>query len=89
MKVRALLNPTIPTDPDAKLLRVPLAHALNAAGYFWSPATLATLASRGGGPPYVLIGNRAVYTWGPALAWARSRVRQPSPRARRKVGEAA
>lgn len=42
-----------------------------------SPATLATKATRGGGPPYVKVGARAMIRWGDGLAWAKSRVSKP------------
>ena len=65
---------TIPTSPDAKLRRKPAAEALTEAGYPTSPNTLATIATRGGGPPFYVFGKVAVYTWGDLLAWAQSRV---------------
>jgi hypothetical protein len=68
-----------PTDlaPDALLRRDALAAALTDAGYKTAPSTLATMASRGGGPPYRRYGRVPLYTWGEGLAWARSRL---SPR---------
>jgi hypothetical protein len=65
---------TIPNDPDALLLRIPTAEALTKAGYPIKAKTLATLATRGGGPPYRLFGRRALYRWGGAIAWAQSRL---------------
>lgn len=47
---------------------------LSAVGLQTSPATLATLASRGGGPPYRRYGRRVVYVWSDLLAWANARV---------------
>jgi hypothetical protein len=76
----------IPTDPNVLLLRVPTADALTAAGYPVKPKTLATKATRGGGPPYRLFGQRALYRWGDALAWAQSRL--TPPRANTSEGEA-
>jgi hypothetical protein len=67
----------IPDDPNALLLRVPTAAALTAAGYPLKPKTLATKATRGGGPPYRLFGQRALYRWGDALAWAQDRLSAP------------
>ena len=64
----------IPDDPKTLLTRVACAAALSAAGFPTSPDTLATKASRGGGPPYQKYGNRPLYSWGSALAWARSRL---------------
>ena len=67
----------IPTDPDALLLRAPTAAALSAAGFPITPKTLATKASRGGGPPYRLFGRRALYRWRDALAWAQGQLSAP------------
>jgi hypothetical protein len=64
----------IPEDPDARLTREALASALTAAGFPVKPATLATKATRGGGPPYQLFGVRPLYRWGDAVAWAESRL---------------
>lgn len=61
---------TIPDNPNTLLGRKPTAAALTAAGYPVSPETLATKATRGGGPPYRLFGGRALYRWADALAWA-------------------
>jgi hypothetical protein len=65
---------TIPADPDALLRRARTADALTEAGYPTSPATLATLATRGGGPPYQLYGRIPVYRWANSLAWAERRL---------------
>lgn len=64
-------------DPDARLLRRPLADALTAAGYPISGATLQTMACRGGGPAYMLFNRRAMYRFGDALAWAEARTSSP------------
>jgi hypothetical protein len=66
-----------PENPDALLTRVQTAKALTEAGFPTAPATLATKASRGGGPPYQLFGQRVLYQWSTALAWARSRLSEP------------
>src|SRR5262245_47989260 len=63
-------------DSD-EMRRHALAHALSAAGYPTAPATLATMATRGGGPPYRLYGRIPLYRWGDALAWAESRLSAP------------
>ena len=63
--------------PDAKLTREETAEALTAAGYRTSPATLATKASRGGGPKYVLYNGRALYRFGDALEWAQASTSAP------------
>jgi hypothetical protein len=67
----------IPNTPDALLRRREAAAALTAAGFPVRPATLATLASRGGGPPYRRFGAVALYRWGEALEWAQSRLSAP------------
>lgn len=74
----------IPNSPDAKLTREQTAAALTAVGYPVKAKTLATKATRGGGPPYRLWGPRAIYEWGEALAWAQGRLSEP----RRSTSEA-
>jgi hypothetical protein len=59
--------------PETRLTRGACAEALTHKGYPITPATLATLASRGGGPEYDVFGRTAIYTWGKALGWAQSR----------------
>jgi hypothetical protein len=68
---------TIPDDLNALLLRVPAAEALTQAGFPIKAKTLATMATRGGGPPYRLFGPRALYRWGDALEWAQTRMTAP------------
>jgi hypothetical protein len=68
---------TIPTNPDTRLRRKEAADALRAAGFPVSDKTLATKASRGGGPPYRLFGRVPLYRWGDALAWAEGRLSGP------------
>jgi hypothetical protein len=63
------------TPPDTLLSRKDTAAALTAAGYKTAPSTLATLASRGGGPPMRKYGKYPVYPLGAALAWALGRTR--------------
>lgn len=58
--------------PDAQMTREPLAAALTAEGFPIKAKTLATKATRGGGPPYRLFNGRALYRWGDALAWAKA-----------------
>jgi hypothetical protein len=74
----------IPESPDALLTREQLAAALTEAGYPIKPKTLATKASRGGGPPYRSFGTRAIYRWGDSIAWAHERLTEP----RRNTSEA-
>lgn len=59
------------------LRRKVTARALTEAGYPVAASTLATMASRGGGPPYRLWGRVPMYCWGDALRWARSRTSSP------------
>jgi hypothetical protein len=66
-----------PTDPNALLRRTALAAALTESGYPIAPATLATMATRGGGPPFRLFGRIPIYCWGAALAWAQGRCTEP------------
>jgi hypothetical protein len=71
-------------DPEKRLPRKQGAAALTEFGYPTAPATLNTMASRGGGPPYEKYGNRVIYRWGDLLEWARSRTKPP----RRSTSEA-
>jgi hypothetical protein len=62
---------------DALLTRDQVAAALIEAGFPVKPKTLATKATRGGGPPYILFGRKPLYRWRDALAWAQSRCTEP------------
>ena len=64
-------------DPDTLLTREATATALTEAGFPVAPRTLATKATRGGGPPFRKFGTRALYKWADALAWAQSRLTAP------------
>jgi hypothetical protein len=64
-------------SPDTLLRRKEAAEALTAAGYPTAASTLATKATRGGGPPYLLFGRVPLYKWGNALAWAEGRLSAP------------
>ena len=64
-------------DPDVLLNRRDLAAALMNEGFKVAPATLATLAVRGGGPAYQKFGRVPLYRWSTALSWARGRLTQP------------
>lgn len=64
-------------DPNELLRRQALAQALTEAGFPTAPATLATKATRGGGPPFRLYGRIPLYRWGDALEWAESRLSKP------------
>jgi hypothetical protein len=67
----------IPDDPEALLTRAMTAEALSAAGYPVKRATLATKASRGGGPRFRRFGAKPLYRWGDALEWAQSLLGPP------------
>jgi len=60
--------------PESLLTRKAAAEALTAAGFPVKVATLATKATRGGGPPYQLFGKKPLYRWSDTLAWAHSRL---------------
>jgi hypothetical protein len=66
-----------PPNRDALLTREQLAAALTAAGFPIRPKTIATMASRGGGPPFRKWSNRALYRWDEALIWAEARLSRP------------
>ena len=66
-----------PRDPDSLLSRPAVAEALTKSGYPIKAKTLATMATRGGGPPYRLFGARTLYRWGDALSWAENRLSAP------------
>ena len=63
--------------PDSRLTREQTAATLTSAGFPIRPKTLATKATRGGGPPYNLFSGRALYVWGEALAWAQGATSAP------------
>ena len=67
----------IPIHPDCFLTRRQTAEALTEAGYPTAEATLATKATRGGGPEYRLYGRKPMYRWGSTLAWAEGRTSKP------------
>ena len=67
----------IPDDPLALLTREAVAAALTEAGFPVKSRTLATKATRGGGPQYRKFGTRPLYRWGDALSWAESRLSRP------------
>jgi hypothetical protein len=64
-------------SPDAKLGRKETAEALSQFGYPIAEATLASMASRGGGPLFSKFGSRVVYRWSDALSWAETRLSRP------------
>jgi len=64
----------VPESSDGLLTRRQTAEALTEAGFPVSDKTLATMATRGGGPLYRKFGPRVLYRWGDALDWAHSRL---------------
>jgi hypothetical protein len=60
-----------------KLTRRQTADALTEAGYVTSEATLATMATRGGGPPFRKFGPRVIYEWESTLEWAEAKLSEP------------
>lgn len=68
---------TLPDDPDIRLTRKAAAEALTAAGFPISYDTLATKATRGGGPPFQRFGRVPLYRWGDLLDWAHARLSAP------------
>lgn len=67
----------IPEIAEALLTRDRIAAALTEAGYPIKAKTLATKATRGGGPPYQLFSGKALYRWGSSLAWAQATITAP------------
>jgi hypothetical protein len=64
-------------DPGALLTRQQAAAALTEAGFPTAPSTLATKATRGGGPPFSKYGPKTIYTWGLTLSLAQDRLTPP------------
>ncbi len=66
----------IPVNPETLLTRAAAAVALTEAGFPVKRATLATKASRGGGPPFQHWGSKPLYRWGDLIAWAEARLKE-------------
>ena len=64
-------------NSDTMLRRHELAAELTAHGFKIAAGTLATKATRGGGPPFRSFGRTPLYRWADALAWAESRLSAP------------
>jgi hypothetical protein len=69
------ISETLP--PSTLLRRKRCAEALTAHGFPVAEKTLATKASRGGGPPYRKFGRVVLYRWGDVLAWAEAQLSPP------------
>jgi hypothetical protein len=67
----------IPMTADALLTRDATAAALTEAGFPVKAKTLATKASRGGGPPFQRFGRKPLYRWGQSLEWAKNQLSSP------------
>ena len=72
-----MFDPTAPIERATRLDRNQTAAALSARGFKIAHSTLATLASRGGGPPFMKFGPHVTYQWGDALNWAQGRTSAP------------
>jgi hypothetical protein len=64
----------VPKDPNHMLRRAECAAALSRVGFPVATKTLATRATRGGGPPMQRWGKIPLYRWGDALEWASARL---------------
>jgi len=60
--------------PQTYLRRRELAQALTKEGFPVAESTLATIATRGGGPPFRKFGRYPLYPLQDALSWARARL---------------
>jgi hypothetical protein len=65
-------------EPGALLTRAMTAAAMTDAGFPITTATLATRATRGGGPPYHLFGKKPLYRWGDVMDWLETRLSPPA-----------
>ena len=63
--------------PETLLTRPAAARFLTEQGYPTTCSTLATKATRGGGPEYECFGRRPLYRPAKLLEWARSRLSKP------------
>jgi hypothetical protein len=63
--------------PSTLLRRKQCAEALSARGFPVAEKTLASMATRGGGPRFHKFGNRVIYRWSDALEWAEARLGSP------------
>lgn len=72
-----IMQNLIPDNEEALLTRDATAAALTASGFPVKPKTLATKATRGGGPPFMAFGKRVLYRWGSTLKWAKEQLSAP------------
>ena len=64
-------------NPDALLRRSQVAEVLTSAGYPIATASLASMVSRGGGPPFRTFGRTVLYRWADVIAWTEARMSPP------------
>jgi hypothetical protein len=67
-------------EPERRAMmktRVPGTSVVPFAGFPVKPKTLATKATRGGGPPFRKWSGRPLYRWGDSLAWAQGLLTEP------------
>jgi hypothetical protein len=64
-------------NEDTLLRRKEVSAALTAMGFPIAGPTLATRATRGGGPPYRKFGRVPLYRWGDCLSWAQGQLTAP------------
>jgi hypothetical protein len=62
---------------ETRLSRADTSKELTKRGYRCAYNTLATLATRGGGPPFQKFGPFSIYTWGTSIDWAEGRLTEP------------
>lgn len=65
-------------DPKTFLTRFQVSEALEACGIPLSYDTLATKATREGGPPFRIFGKSAVYQWCDVVAWVLETMGEPA-----------
>lgn len=64
-------------NADTRLRRDQAAAALRGLGIPVAKSTLATMATRGGGPPFQRFNRAVLYRWDDLLAWVKSRLSDP------------
>ena len=64
-------------DDEARVSRREATDACNAQGWRLGANTLAQLAHRGSGPPFVMFGKYSLYRWGDVRTWCEARMRPP------------
>jgi hypothetical protein len=67
----------LPPEGEKLLSRKDAAELLTRMGFKISPATLATKATRGGGPTFQSWGNKPLYQIDNLMVWAKSRLKKP------------